>query len=102
MKIVSHLMSHFLEILPRGDGELYSLGLFLGRNIQFISPPGSAAAKRIVPEQVYGFMKKKAVFERAIGRGVGENFELLDEPLQESILEFVDTEIELGWAWQTA
>jgi class 3 adenylate cyclase len=96
MKIVSHLMSHFLEILPRGDGELYSLGLFLGRNIQFISPPGSAAAKRIVPEQVYGFMKKKAVFERAIGRGVGENFELLDEPLQESILEFVDTEIEFG------
>ena len=41
-------------------------------------------------------MKTNAIFERAIGRGVGENFELLEDSLQESILEFVDTEIEFG------
>ena len=41
-------------------------------------------------------MKTNALFERAIGPGVGENFELLEDSLQDSILEFVDTEIEFG------
>ncbi len=93
MKIVSYLTDQFLEITPKGNGELYSLGLFLGKNIQFIP---NDTGRGIVPDQIYGFMKKNAVFERAFGRGVGENFELLDEPLQMLILEYVDTHIEFG------
>jgi hypothetical protein len=93
MKIISYLTEHFSEITPKGNGELYSLGLFLGKNMQFIP---NDTGRRIVPDQIYGFMKKNAVFERAFGRGVGENFELLDEVLQMLILEHVDTHIEFG------
>lgn len=41
-------------------------------------------------------MKKNAVFARAVGQGIGENFELLDDALQQSILLLVDTELEFG------
>jgi hypothetical protein len=93
MKIISYLTEHFSEIVPKGTGELHSLGLFLGKNIQFI--PNDTGGG-IVPDQIHGFMKKNAVFERAFGRGVGENFESLDEPLQILILEHVDTHVEFG------
>jgi hypothetical protein len=93
MKIISYLTDHFLEIIPKGNAELHSLGLFLGKNIEFIP---NDAGRRIVPDQIYGFMKKNAVFERAFGRGVGENLELLEEALQLLILEHVDTDIEFG------
>lgn len=36
MKIISYLTDHFLEIIPKGNAELHSLGLFLGKNIEFI------------------------------------------------------------------
>src|SRR5215218_1908706 len=93
MKIISYLTDHFSEIIPKGSGELHSLGLFLGKNIQSIP---NDTGRRIVPDQIYGFMKKNAVFERAFGHGVGENFELLDEALQMLILEHVDADIEFG------
>jgi hypothetical protein len=93
MKIISYLTDHISEIIPKGSGELHSLGLFLGKNIQFIP---NDMGRRIVPDQIYGFMRKNAVFERAFGRGVGENFELLDEALQLLILEHVDTHVEFG------
>jgi hypothetical protein len=93
MKIISYLTEKFLEIVPKGNGELHSLGIFLGKNIQFIQ---NDTGRGIVPDQIYGFMKKNAVFERAFGRGIGENFELLDELLQMLILEHVDTHVEFG------
>jgi hypothetical protein len=93
MKIISFLTDHFSEIVPKGSGELHSLGLFLGKNIQFI--PNDTGGG-IVPDQIYGFMKKNAVFERAFGQGIGENFESLEELLQMLILEHVDTHIEFG------
>ena len=93
MKIISYLTDHFLEIIPKGKGELHSLGVFLGKNIQFIP---NDTGRAIVPDQIYGFMRKNAVFEQAFGRGVGESFELLDEVLQMLILEHVDTHIEFG------
>jgi hypothetical protein len=93
MKVISYLTDHFLEIIPKGNAELHSLGLFLGKNIQFIP---NDTGRRIVPDQIYGFMKKNAIFERVFGRGIGENFELLDEPLQMLILEHIDTHIEFG------
>jgi hypothetical protein len=93
MKIISYMTDHFLDIFPKGSGELHSLGLFLGKNIEFIP---NDTGRKIVPDQIYGFMKKNAVFERAFGRGVGENFELLDEVLQMLILEHVDTHTEFG------
>jgi class 3 adenylate cyclase len=96
MRIISYFTNQFQGILPLGDGELYSLGLFLGRNIQYGLSDLDHYAKKIVPDEIYKFMKTNAVFERAIGRGVGENFELLEDSLQDSILEFVDTEIEFG------
>jgi class 3 adenylate cyclase len=94
MRIISYLSRHFSKIVPRGDGELYSLGLFLGRNIHF--GLSDVESKKIVPGEIFRFMKTNAIFERAIGRGVGENFELLEDLLQDLILKFIDTEIEFG------
>lgn len=101
MKIMSYIAENFLAIVPSGDGDLHSFGLFIGKNIQFIpnnntKEKSPSSSPSIIPEQVYKFMKKNAVFERALGRGVGEDFEQLDDTLQEIILEFVDTEIEFG------
>ena len=97
MKIASYFVNNFSElVLPaKSDGELHSLGLFLGRNLEFISG-GGADSRSAIPEQVYAFMKKSAVFEQAMGRGTGENFERLDESLQERILDLVDTELVFG------
>ena len=68
MRIISYFTSNFQGILPLGDGELYSLGLFLGRNIQY-GLSDLDYSKKIVPDEIYQFMKTNAVFERAIGRG---------------------------------
>lgn len=69
MKISLFLANHFSGIVPKGDGELHALGMFLGRNIQLIA---NTSEGRMVPSQIYEFMKKKAVFERAFGHGVGK------------------------------
>ncbi|MDQ3872678.1 MAG: hypothetical protein M3258_03595 [Thermoproteota archaeon] len=93
MKIASYLTIHFLDIISQIKGDLHPLGVFLGKNIEFIPKDNGT---RLVPDQIYGFMKKNAVFERAFGEGVGESFEILDEVLQMLILEHVDTHIEFG------
>jgi len=93
MKMVSYLTEHFVETIQNRKGELHSLGLFLGKNIEFVP---NDTEKKLIPDQLYSFMKKNAVFEQAFGCGVGETFELLDEPLQMLILEHVDTNTEFG------
>jgi hypothetical protein len=93
MKITSYLAQSFSEIVPAGSSELHSLGVFLGKNIEFIPQDETGLP---IPGHIYGFMKKNSYFERALGRGVGENFERLDDVLQERILRLVDTEIEFG------
>jgi hypothetical protein len=50
MKVISYLTDHFLEIIPKGNAELHSLGLFLGKNIQFIP---NDTGRGIVPDQIY-------------------------------------------------
>ena len=92
MKIASYLSENFAQLVHGGDGELYSLGLFVGRNLEFVG----GEKGRTIPEQIYSFMKTSAVFERAVGRGVGDVFERLDDSLQANVLELVDTEIEFG------
>ena len=93
MKITSYLTNHFLDIISQVKGDFHSLGVFLGKNIEFIPNDNGP---RLLPDQIYGFMRKNAVFERAFGHGVGQNFEQLDEVLQMLILEHVDTHIEFG------
>jgi hypothetical protein len=94
IRIISYVVNNFPDILPKSEGELNPLGLFLGKNIQFVlSDIGQGLT---VPTKIYEFMKKNAVFERAIGRGIGENFELLEDLTQQLILRLVDTELELG------
>jgi hypothetical protein len=101
MKIITYLTKNFTDIVPKGAGELHSLGLFIGRNIQFASENiaerrEKEAPPRPVPSKVYAFMRNSAVLARALGQGIGENFELLDDALQQSILLLVDSELEFG------
>ena len=92
MKIATYLSENFAQLVHGGDGELHSLGLFVGRNLEFAGGEKGLT----IPEQIHSFMKTNAVFERAVGRGVGDVFERLDDSLQASVLELVDTEIEFG------
>jgi len=94
MQVVAYLADNFSNLVQKGEGDLHSLGLFIGKNIQFIA--NETHMSLLIPEQIYRSMKKNAVFERAIGRGIGENFELLEDSVQESILGLVDTELEFG------
>jgi class 3 adenylate cyclase len=72
---------------------LHSLCVFLGRNLNFM-PRDSPDS--FLPENIYSYIKKNAQLENAFGQGVGENFESLDEELQEIIMNRIDTEIEFS------
>ena len=68
IKMVSYLTEHFSETIQNSKGD-YILWSFFGKNIEFIP---NDTGKKIIPDQIYGFMKKNAVFEQAFGCGVGE------------------------------
>ncbi len=105
-KITKYMCDNFSKILIFSSPEhqqqmqqqpseqfLYSLALFLGKNMQFIPRD---ITHTFLPDTIYGFMKKKAQFENALGYGVGETFEDLDEELQQLIMDRIDTEIEFA------
>jgi hypothetical protein len=110
-KIIKYICNNFSTIIISAEKEdqeqqdhqrsqrqpseqlLHSLGVFLGKNVQFIPRD---ARHPFLPDTIYCYMKKKAQFENALGYGVGETFEVLTEELQQQIMDRIDTEIEFA------
>jgi class 3 adenylate cyclase len=75
------------------DQLLHSLGLFLGRNVQFMP---SGPSHPFLPDPVYLYIRQNLQLENAVGQGIGDSFESLDENLQKIIMNRIESEIELA------
>lgn len=69
------------------DQLLHSLGLFLGRNIRFM-PRGYSHP--FLPDRVYAYIRQNLQLENAVGQGIGDSFESLDEHLQKIIMNRIE------------
>ena len=49
-----------------------------------------------LPDRVYAFIRQNLQLENAVGRGIGDIFESLDENLQKIIMNRIEAEIELA------
>jgi hypothetical protein len=93
LRILNYISENFVHVITEEPSQIHSTGLFLGRNIQFMPRD---RLHPFLPDSIYRSMKSSIIFERALGQGVGEKFESLDEDLQAIILDKVETEIEFG------
>ncbi|MGA9152301.1 MAG: hypothetical protein WBZ36_17130 [Candidatus Nitrosopolaris sp.] len=78
---------------PVSDQLFYSLGLFLGKNVQFMS---SGPSHPFLPDRVYAYIRQNLELENSVGQGIGDSFESLDENLQKRIMNRIESEIELA------
>ncbi|HYV51750.1 MAG TPA: hypothetical protein VE971_00515, partial [Candidatus Eisenbacteria bacterium] len=75
------------------DQSLHSLGLFLGRNVQYMP---SGPSHPFLPDRVYAYIRQNLQLENAVGQGIGDSFESLDENLQKIIMNRIESEIVLA------
>jgi hypothetical protein len=67
--------------------------LFLGRNVQFMP---SGPSHPFLPDRDYAYIRQNLQLENAVGQGIGDSFESLDENLQKIIMNRIESEIELA------
>src|SRR5215469_9477824 len=60
------------------DQSLHSLGLFLGRNVQYMP---SGPSHPFLPDRVYAYIRQNLQLENAVGQGIGDSFESLSKSL---------------------
>lgn len=95
MKMLSYISDNFDAIIKEdSDQAVNLLGLFIGRNIQFISLQNSSNG--FLPNNIYARMKVNAALEKAIGLGVGEVFQSHDDELRNILLNKCDTDLIFG------
>jgi GTPase SAR1 family protein len=82
IKVMNYIITNFFELLPNEDNQVYSFGLFLGKNIQLVHRD---TANPFLPKQIYDYMKRNRHFEFA-----------LDEDLQVELLRRTETDIEFA------
>lgn len=92
-KITKYLAENFARILPKEDSAIYSFGIFLGRNIQFVPRD---TVQQLVTTNIYSYMKSNRYFETGFGRGIAESFLSLDDELQKIILKRVEIDLEFA------
>jgi hypothetical protein len=97
LKIMNCLTNNFLQLVPKSDAQVYSFGLFLGRNIQFVPRDLS---NPFLPKHIYEYMKSQRYFEIGLGQGVGDSFSSLEIDVQDQILRrvHIDFEFTRGFA----
>ena len=93
LKIISYLTENFLNVIPKEDNQIYSFGIFFGRNIDLIA---CATPHHFLPDHIYEYMKSKRYFETGLGQGAGETFPSLDYHIQEQILRRVEIDGEFA------
>jgi hypothetical protein len=95
LKIMNYLIDNFSDIISAREDQLSSIGTFFGRNIQLILQHENDQ-KHFLPHYIYQYMKSQRQFEVAIGKGAGEVFYSLEEPLQEEILSRIEKDGEFA------
>jgi hypothetical protein len=92
LKIMNYLTKDFLQVVPKSDSQVYSFGIFFGKNIEYIP----RESHTFFPDNIYDYMKSKRYFEIGIGQGTGESILSLNEELKEEILKRAETDIEFA------
>jgi hypothetical protein len=93
LKIMKYLTNNFLQVVPKSDSQIYSFGIFFGKNIEYILRDDPRA---FLPDHIYGFMKSNRYFEIGIGQGSGESILSLNEGLKEEICRRAEIDIEFA------
>jgi hypothetical protein len=93
LKIINYLAENFPNVVPKEDNQIYSFGMFFGRNIDLMI---YSTADDYLPDHIYNYMKSKRYFEAGLGQGAGEVFPALDYPIQEQILRRVEIDGEFA------
>jgi hypothetical protein len=93
LKIINYLTDNFSKVIPSEDNQIYSFGIFFGRNIDLIA---HGTAYDFLPDHIYNYMKNKRYFEAGLGQGAGEIFPSLDYPLQDKIVRRVEIDGEFA------
>ena len=92
VKLKGYLVANFAKITSTAkDSQINSIGLFFGRNIEFVQMDTES-----LPVQIVDYMKSKRYFETALGQGIGEIFLSLDSELQRTIMKTVETSVEFA------
>jgi hypothetical protein len=84
LRIIDYLTENFGEIIASYTDKIqtYLLGLFLGNNVQFLTPNKEHP---FLPTNIYDYAKVSRYFEQGLGHGTGEVFPFLNQILQEEI-----------------
>jgi hypothetical protein len=90
---MNYLTNNFLQVVPKSDSQVYSFGIFLGKNIEYISRDDSHI---FLPDNIYSYMKSNRYFEIGIGQGSGESILSLNEELKDKILRQAEIDIEFA------
>ena len=93
IKIMNYLTNDFLQVVPKSDSQVYSFGIFFGKNIEYIPRDDS---RIFLPDNIYCFMKSNRYFEKGIGQGSGESILSLNEELKEEIRRRAEIDIEFA------
>ena len=100
LKIIDWLTDNFSDIISSREDQLDSMGAFLGRNIRLLiqhnDDNNNNGRKDFLPYAIYQYMKSQRRFEVALGRGTGEVFYLLEQPLQEEVLSRIEKDGEFA------
>jgi hypothetical protein len=93
LKIMNYVAANFALVIPKVDSQAYALGVYFGKNIQFLPRDESDP---FIPSHIYEYMKTNRFLETGLGEGVGEVFLSLDESYQQEILKRIGTDIEFA------
>src|SRR5919202_5937638 len=74
LKIINYLAENFSKVIGKEDNQIYSFGIFFGRNIDLIAYDTS---HDFLPAHIYDYMKTKRYFELGLGQGTGQTFSSL-------------------------
>jgi hypothetical protein len=93
LKIINYLTANFSKVIPSEDNQIYSFGMFFGRNIDLVV---HGTAYDFLPDHIYDYMKSKKYFEAGLGQGAGEIFPSLDYPVQDKIVRRIEIDGEFA------
>ena len=91
VRIIKYVVDNFGTMSIKDSGQIYLLGIFLGKHVQFVPRD---ASQPFLPANIYELMKNDRHFAMGFGQGAGSIFLSLDEPLQKGILRRVEVDIE--------
>jgi hypothetical protein len=93
--IISYLAENFLtdefkRKIGNEENIIHHLGIFFGRNIQFI-PYQKTASQSFLPRHMHEYMMKNLHFAVGLGLGCGESILSVNEELRQAILKQTET-----------